>query len=83
MHLQVNAGEDAALVSGMINIILSENLYDQEFCRHHVVGLEELKQQVEPFVPDYVARRCGIEPDQLIAAARMFGTANRGVAVGG
>lgn len=83
LHLQVNPGEDAALVSGMIHIILEEDLYDQEFCRHHVTGLEELRERVAPFKPEYVARRCGIETAQLISAARIFGQAERGVAVGG
>ena len=29
-------------------------------------GLEELRQRVEPYTPDYVAERCGIAVDQLL-----------------
>jgi len=83
IHLQVNPGEDATLLSGMIHIVLKEELYDQVFCTHHVEGLEELRQRVEPYTPDYVAERCGIAVDQLLKATRIFGNAKRGVAVGG
>ena len=83
MHLQVNPGEDPTFVSGMIRLILDEGLHDQEFCAHHVDGLEELIKRVEPYTPEYVAERCGIDIDEFIEASRMFANANSGVAVGG
>jgi len=83
MHLQVNPGEDPTLISGFIRIILDEKLHDEDFCAHHVQDLEELRKRVEPYTPDYVAGRCGITSEELIEAARTFGNAKRGVAVGG
>ncbi|MBT4161313.1 MAG: molybdopterin-dependent oxidoreductase, partial [Gammaproteobacteria bacterium] len=83
MHLQVNPGEDVALLSGFIRIILDEKLHDEEFCAQHLEDLEELTRRVEPFTPDHVASRCGITVDELVKAARTFGEAKRGVVVGG
>ncbi len=83
IHLQVNPGEDPTLLSGFIRIILEEGLNDHEFCAHHVEGLEDLKERVEPYTPAYVADRCGISADDLIEAARTFGNAKSGVAVCG
>ncbi len=83
LHLQVNPGEDPALLSGFIRIILDEELHDVEFCAHHVQDLEELKKRVEPFTPEYVADRCGITVDEVYEAARTFANAKRGVAVCG
>lgn len=83
MHLQVNPGEDPTLVAGMIRLILDEGLNDQEFCAHYLEDLEELTRRVEPYTPEYVADRCGIDVADFTEAARMFANAKRGVAVGG
>ena len=65
LHLQVNPGEDPTLLSGMIRIILDEGLNDRGFCAHNLDDLEELTRRVEPYVPEYVAERCGITVDDL------------------
>jgi anaerobic selenocysteine-containing dehydrogenase len=83
LYLQVKPGEDPALLAGMLNIILSEGLYDRNFVDGQVDGLAALQAAVAPFTPDVAAARAGVEPDQLIAAARMFATAKRGCAVTG
>ena len=83
LHLQVNPGEDPTLLSGMIRIILDEGLNDREFCAHSLDDLEELTRRVEPYVPEYVAERCGITVDDLFKATHTFAKAKRGVAVGG
>lgn len=83
MHLQVNPGEDPTFVSGMIRLILEEGLNDQEFCAHHLDDLEELTRRVEPFTPEYVAERCGINVNDFIEATHIFANAKSGVAVGG
>ncbi len=80
IHLQVKPGEDPALISGLINVILSEGLHDQEFCDQWVNGLGELMAEVAPFTPEYVAERCQIDADDLVAAARMFAAGTRGTA---
>ncbi len=83
MHLQINPGEDPALLSGFIRLILAEKLHDIEFCAHHVQDLEELTRRVEPFTPSVVAARTGIPAEDIAAAARTFAGAKRGVAVAG
>lgn len=80
LHLQIIPGEDPTLMAGILRIILTEGLYDAEFCADHVQGLKELKQEVAEFIPAYVAKRCGISEESLLAAAQMFASANRGVA---
>lgn len=83
VHLQVNPGEDPTLLSAMINIILTERLHDEEFCRHHVQDLEQLTELVAPYSAEYAAERCGVPAEDIIEAARIFGNAKRGVAVAG
>lgn len=83
IHLQVQPGEDPALLAGMLRVILTENLYDVEFCRQHTQGLEELRQAIGGFTPEYVARRAGVPAEQMIAAARLFAAGPRGCASSG
>lgn len=83
IHLQPVPGEDIAIVAGILRVILTEGLHDEAFVAQHVAGLDELRAGVEAFTPDQVARRAGIDADELVAMARTFATAGRGVAVSG
>ena len=83
IYLPVKPGEDPALLAGMLNVIFAEELYDRNFVAAHVDGVDALRQAVAGFTPDVAAARAGVEPDQLIAAARMFANAKRGCAVTG
>jgi anaerobic selenocysteine-containing dehydrogenase len=79
IHLPVLPGEDPALLAGILHVILAEGLHDQAFVAAHVDGLGELTAAVAPFTPEVAAARAGVDAGQLIAAARMFATASRGV----
>ena len=84
VFLQPRPGEDAAVIAGILRIILSEDLGDTDFCDRHVSGLQILRDALESFTPDYVVARAGVQADQLIEAARLFGGAGkRGCAGGG
>lgn len=83
IYLQVKPGEDPALLAGMLNVIINEELYDRNFVAAHVDGFDELKQAVAAFTPDVAAARAGVEKDQLVAAARMFAGGSKGCAVTG
>lgn len=81
VHLQPRPGEDVSILAGMLRVILSEDLHDHDFVSAEVAGLETLREAVEPFTPDYVARRAGIDADDLVRAARIFAAGRRGYAV--
>ena len=83
IHLQIAPGEDATLFAGMLRLILEERLHDVAFCAEWVAGLDELHAAVSDFTPDYVARRCGVPADQVVAAARLFARGPRGCATTG
>ncbi len=81
IHLQVKPGEDPTLLAGLLNVILSEGLHDAEFCERWVAPghLDALTAAVASFTPAYVAERCGVEADDVVAAARLFATSGRGI----
>ncbi len=79
-HLPGRPVEDPALLAGMLHGILGEELYDRNFVGSHVDGLDALLAEVAGFPPEVAARRAGVDPDQLVAAARMFAGGTRGAA---
>jgi anaerobic selenocysteine-containing dehydrogenase len=83
IHLQVKPGEDPALLAGILRVILSEGLYDGDFVAANVRGLEELREAVEPFTPEYVEERTGVSAQQMIEAARIFAGGRRGSVTSG
>ncbi|MEO5840643.1 MAG: molybdopterin-dependent oxidoreductase [Acidimicrobiales bacterium] len=83
LHLQPRPGEDIAIVAGILRVILTEGLADDDFCTAHVDGMVALEQAVAAFTPEHVAARADIDADDLVALARVFATGARGVAVSG
>lgn len=80
LHLQPIPGEDPTLLAGLLRVILTEELYDREFCERFVEGLAELRQAVMPFELSSVSARTGVPTEQIEAAARMFAEGPRGIA---
>jgi anaerobic selenocysteine-containing dehydrogenase len=83
LHLQVKPGQDAALLASIIQVIISERLYDEAFCKQHTRGLEQLDMATRVFSPDQVATAAAIPVEQIYQAARMFAAGPRGSAVTG
>ncbi|WP_101758258.1 molybdopterin-dependent oxidoreductase [Oceanicoccus sp. KOV_DT_Chl] len=71
-HLQCRPGEDHAILAGMLNVIIQEQLFDADFVADNVTGFEQLAEHVASFTPEYVADRAGIPAQQLQQAARVF-----------
>ena len=83
IHMQARPGEDAAILAGMIRVILRESLYDADFVAANTQGIDALREAVEAFTPEHVAARAGISADDLVASARIFAAArNAGVSCG-
>jgi anaerobic selenocysteine-containing dehydrogenase len=83
IHLQIRPGQDVAVLAGILHVILGEGLYDADFVAENVDGLDRLRSAVEPYSPSVAAERAGIDADDLIAAARLFAGARRGLVVAG
>ena len=83
VHLQGRPGEDPTILAGMLRVILREGLVDRDFVRENARGLDELRQAVDPFTPEYVERRADVPHAQLELAARTFAGARRGCANAG
>ncbi len=63
---------DAALALAMINVMITEGLYDKDFVRDHCHGFEELTARAAEFPCDVAERLTGVPADKILAAARMY-----------
>ena len=78
IHLAPKPGEDPTLMAGILKVVIDEGLFDHEFCDLWVSDLAQLADAVSTFTLDYVSARCDVPADDIVAAARMFATAQRG-----
>lgn len=75
IHLKLKPGTNVAFANGMMHIIIEEGLQDQKFIDERTENFDELKKTVASYTPERVAEICGIDPDQLKEAARLYATA--------
>ncbi len=75
IFLPLRSGTDSALLNGMLHVVIKEGLIDEEFIRERTVGWEETKALVEQYPPERVAKVCGLRPEAIVEAARMYGRA--------
>ncbi len=83
IHLQLKPGTDVALFAGLLHVILDLDLENIAFTARWSEGLRELRAAVSTFTPSVVATICDVDAHELIAAAKMFGTAKQGMATSG
>lgn len=72
--LQLRPGTDYALFLGMINVIIKEGLYDQEFVTKWTYGFDKVIDRAAPYTPERVAEITWAPAEKIIAAARMYAT---------
>ena len=75
IHLKLKPGTNVALINGMMHVILEEGLQDQKFIEERTENIEEMRKAVEPYTAEKAAEICGVDPDQLREAARLYATA--------
>jgi assimilatory nitrate reductase catalytic subunit len=75
IHLPLLPRTDIALLNGILNILIEEDLVDREYIDAHTTGFEQLKQQVAAYNPAMVAALTGIATGELRRVALLVGHA--------
>lgn len=70
--LQLRPGTDTALMLGMANAIIEEELYDQEFVAKYVHGWDDFSRRVKEYPLDRVEQITWVPQDKIREAARLF-----------
>lgn len=81
VHVAVRPGQDWALLLAMVKVILDERREHADDCATLTVGMPTLRQLITDANLDDLARRCGVERDQIVSVAREFATAHSAMAV--
>jgi anaerobic selenocysteine-containing dehydrogenase len=77
-HLQIRIGTDAALVLGIMHILVRDGRVDRDYVATHTAGFDRLETEVLPgFPPARVAEITGLSMADIERLAQIYGAAKR------
>ncbi len=77
--MQFKNGADVAMLNAMLNVIVTEKLYDQQYIQTYVEGFDQLAEHVRDFTPEEMEPICGIPADTLREVARTYARAKSAI----
>jgi formate dehydrogenase major subunit len=72
VHLQCRPGTDIPLLNAIAHVIVQEHLIDSDFIAKRVSEWEQFCAFVSEFSPERVETICGVKPDLICQAARLY-----------
>ena len=70
--LAIKPGADCALALGLLNVIVTENLYDRSFVDAWCHGFEALERHVAPYTPAVVEALTGLPAASIVETASLY-----------
>ncbi|WP_300584002.1 formate dehydrogenase subunit alpha [Marivita sp.] len=77
--LQFRPGADVSMLNAIMNVIVEEGLYDQQYIDAYTENWEAEKEHLKGFTPEAMAPICGIAPEVIRDVARTFAGAKAGM----
>src|SRR5690348_15093782 len=77
--LQFKPGTDVAMLNGILNVIVTEQLYDRQYVQAQTSNFAAFAEQIKDFTPEEMASICGIPADRLRAVARSYARAESAI----
>jgi formate dehydrogenase major subunit len=77
--LQFKNGTDVAMLNGILNTIVTEKLYDEQYIQTYVEGFAPFAESIKEFTAEEMAPICGIDADTLRTVARTFARAKSAI----
>jgi anaerobic selenocysteine-containing dehydrogenase len=71
-HLRPLPGTDAALAIGMMRAVVDAGLQDEDWCRAHADGYDELLETLGRTTVEECAARCGVDAEAIARVGREF-----------
>lgn len=72
IYVQIRPGTDSALVLGLLNVIIGEELYDKDFVEKWTVDFDKLRKHVKQYSPEVVERVTWVPAETIRQLARMY-----------
>ena len=77
LWLRIKPGTDVAFLNGLMQIIIEEKLWDQQFVAERTEDFDYLCSVIKRYPPPLVAEITGIPEEQLYQCARMYAARGR------
>jgi formate dehydrogenase major subunit len=77
--LQFRPGTDVAMLNAMLNVIVTEELYDRQYVQTYVEGFAPFAEHIKDFTPEEMAPICGIPAETLREVARTYARAESAI----
>jgi len=77
--MQFKNGADVAMLNAMLNVIVTEKLYDQQYIQTYVEGFGPFAESIKDFTPEEMEPICGIPADTLREVARTYARAHSAI----
>lgn len=71
-HLQIRPGTNVPLINAFANVIIKENLVDMDFIKERVDDFSTFEKIIDEWPPERSADICGLEPEIIRKAARLY-----------
>lgn len=72
LHVPIRVGTDIAFLNGVMNVLISEELYDKAFIGSCCVGFEDLKAKMMEYPPERAAEIAGVPVEMVKDVARQL-----------
>jgi anaerobic selenocysteine-containing dehydrogenase len=77
MHLCLRPGTDGALACAVMHVLFKEGYADREYLARYTDVPDELEAHLESRTPEWAAAITGLEVDEILAFARLYGATKR------
>src|SRR5215470_2953171 len=77
--LQFRNGTDVAMLNAILNVIVTEKLYDEQYVEAQTANFKAFAEHIKEFTPEEMAPICGISADTLRAVARSYARAKSAI----
>ena len=77
IYVRQNLGSDVALLNGIMNVILTENLDDKAYIEERTEGFDKLEELIQSCTPEKASEICGVAVEDIIQIARTYAGAER------
>lgn len=77
VFLQLKPGTNIALLNGLMHVIIEKGLQDRAYIEERTENYEELVRLVKEYTPERVAEICGVDADDIVKAAMIYGEAEK------
>lgn len=70
--IPIRPGTDLAVIMAMLNVIISEKRYNEEYVSQYIAGFEELAAEASKYSPEWAAKLSDVPADTIRRIAREF-----------